>query len=140
VFVVLDANHFSELVYDSARSAKLQQSFLTKQAQVFTTIITSQESAEGWFALIKRAPEVRSQVPAYTQYQHSLLLLQKLGMLPFDDESATRFEALQNLRLRIGTMDLKIASICLAHDATLLTRNLVDFRRVPGLRVENWLD
>jgi tRNA(fMet)-specific endonuclease VapC len=37
-------------------------------------------------------------------------------------------------------MDLKIAAICLAHDALLLTRNLVDFRRVPGLRVEDWLE
>lgn len=37
-------------------------------------------------------------------------------------------------------MDLKIAAICLAHDAMLLTRNLSDFRHIPGLRVENWLD
>jgi len=35
---------------------------------------------------------------------------------------------------------LKIACISLAHDATLLTRNLMDFKPVPGLRVENWLD
>lgn len=37
-------------------------------------------------------------------------------------------------------MDLKIAAICIAHDAMLLSRNLVDFEKVPGLRVENWLD
>jgi len=37
-------------------------------------------------------------------------------------------------------MDLKLASICLAHEGTLLTRNVVDFAKVPGLRVENWLD
>jgi tRNA(fMet)-specific endonuclease VapC len=36
-------------------------------------------------------------------------------------------------------MDLKIASIALASDATLLTRNATDFRRIPGLRVEDWL-
>ncbi len=37
-------------------------------------------------------------------------------------------------------MDLKIACIVLEYDATLLTRNTVDFAKVPGLRFENWLD
>ncbi|MFN0078159.1 MAG: type II toxin-antitoxin system VapC family toxin [Prosthecobacter sp.] len=37
-------------------------------------------------------------------------------------------------------MDLKIAAICLAHDAMLLTRNLSDFDQIPGLRVENRLE
>jgi tRNA(fMet)-specific endonuclease VapC len=48
--------------------------------------------------------------------------------------------SLRRKGIRIGTMDLRIASITLAHDATLLTRNSVDFARVPGLRFENWLD
>ena len=39
----------------------------------------------------------------------------------------------------VERIDLKIAAICLVHDALLLTRNLVDFEKVPGLRVENWL-
>jgi tRNA(fMet)-specific endonuclease VapC len=34
--------------------------------------------------------------------------------------------------------DLKIAAISLANNATLLSRNMQDFRRVPGLRVEDW--
>ena len=38
----------------------------------------------------------------------------------------------------IGTIDLKIAAIVLANDATLLRRNLSDFRKVPGLKVEDW--
>lgn len=37
-------------------------------------------------------------------------------------------------------MDLKIAAICMAHEATLLTRNVTDFKNITGLRVENWLD
>jgi len=36
-------------------------------------------------------------------------------------------------------MDLKIASIALANDATLLTGNSNDFSNVPGLRIEDWL-
>lgn len=37
-------------------------------------------------------------------------------------------------------MDLKIACIALEYDAVVLTRNSVDFAKVPGLRIENWLD
>ena len=42
--------------------------------------------------------------------------------------------------LRIGSLDLKIACIALAHAAAVLTRNTTDFAQVPGLRIENWLD
>jgi tRNA(fMet)-specific endonuclease VapC len=35
-------------------------------------------------------------------------------------------------------MDLKIAAIVRARGATLLSRNLVDFRKVPGLKVADW--
>jgi len=48
------------------------------------------------------------------------------------------FRKLQASRVRIGTMDLRIAAIAIANDATLLTRNLSDFGKVPGLRAEDW--
>jgi tRNA(fMet)-specific endonuclease VapC len=35
-------------------------------------------------------------------------------------------------------MDLKIATIVLTRDATLLSRNLSDFGKVPGLRIADW--
>ena len=35
-------------------------------------------------------------------------------------------------------MDLKIATIVLFHEAILLSCNLADFGRVPGLQVEDW--
>ncbi len=66
--------------------------------------------------------------------------LGSITVLDFDEESAEEFHQLQSQRLTIGSMDLKIAAICLSHDALLLSRNLVDFNKVPGLRVENWLD
>jgi tRNA(fMet)-specific endonuclease VapC len=39
--------------------------------------------------------------------------------------------------LRIGTMDLKIATIALAYEVTVLTRNLKNLSRVPRLRGED---
>jgi tRNA(fMet)-specific endonuclease VapC len=59
-------------------------------------------------------------------------------ILDFDQPSALEFERLKASRVRIGTMDLKIAAISLAHDALLLSRNLTDFRKVPMLRVDDW--
>lgn len=40
---------------------------------------------------------------------------------------------------RIGQMDLLIAAHALAMDCILVTDNEREFRRVPDLRVENWL-
>jgi predicted nucleic acid-binding protein len=35
-------------------------------------------------------------------------------------------------------MDLRIAAIVLEAGATLISRNLRDFRRIPSLAVEDW--
>jgi tRNA(fMet)-specific endonuclease VapC len=59
--------------------------------------------------------------------------------LPLTEAAGNRFETLRKQRIRIGTQDLKIASIALEAGALLLSANLRDFERVPGLRVENWL-
>ncbi len=39
----------------------------------------------------------------------------------------------------IGSMDLLIAAHALSLDVTLVTNNEKEFRRIPGLSVENWL-
>jgi tRNA(fMet)-specific endonuclease VapC len=68
--------------------------------------------------------------------------LSRIRILPFDAAAAADFDRLrQNKKLKkIGRADLLIASIALAHRATLATRNVRHFGQVPGLRVENWAD
>lgn len=46
--------------------------------------------------------------------------------------------ALQRKGTPIGPLDMQIAAHALALDLILVTNNLREFRRVPGLRVENW--
>ena len=55
------------------------------------------------------------------------MFFSRWSILPLDDESAATFVRLRAQGIRIGTQDLKIAAITLAHDATLLTRNTGDF-------------
>ncbi|MDM0086192.1 MULTISPECIES: type II toxin-antitoxin system VapC family toxin [unclassified Variovorax] len=76
--------------------------------------------------------------------QRALLdqLVQRLGVLPLDSagaEAAGRIKAyLQQAGTPIGPYDLLIAGIAMAHNLIVVTRNVNEFARVPGLRVENW--
>ena len=64
--------------------------------------------------------------------------------LPFDTKSAVVYGRVRKeLDLNgtpIGANDLLIASIALANDLTLITHNVREFSRVPGLRFEDWED
>ena len=109
-------------------------------ADLFTSIVTVQEITAGWLAEINRRRAGADQLNAYRQFQHNVIAFGRITILPFDEEAVKVFAELQRQRIRIGTMDLKIAAICIAHDALLLSRNLADFAKIPGLRVENGLD
>lgn len=62
-----------------------------------------------------------------------------VSILQWEGEAATMFDSLRKKKVNIGSSDLKIASIALVNDATVLTANTRDFEKVPGLRFENWL-
>ena len=59
-------------------------------------------------------------------------------LLPFDQAAARSFEELTRHKTRVATLDLRIASIALSRGMTLLTRNTIDFARIPGLNFEDW--
>ena len=92
----------------------------------------------GWLAYSAQANTIKKMLIAYEKIQTHLQTFRDLTVLPFDKEAATRFELLRQARVRIGSMDLKIAAVCLANNATLLTRNSKDFGQVPGLKFEDW--
>ena len=62
--------------------------------------------------------------------------------LPFDDQAAQHYGTVRAQLRRegrpIGANDLMIASIALAGAITLATRNVDEFSRVAGLKIEGW--
>jgi tRNA(fMet)-specific endonuclease VapC len=62
--------------------------------------------------------------------------------LHFDDKAADFYGMNRAILSKggtpIGMNDLLIASIALAHDLVVVTRNTREFMRVPSLRLENW--
>lgn len=105
---------------------------------VFVSIITFQEQARGWDNYIRRARKSSGVVHGYQMFERLLSEFLRLNVLSFDDAGAHIFDNLKRQRVRVGTMDLRIAAIGLSHDFTIVTRNTIDFDLVPGLRVEDW--
>jgi tRNA(fMet)-specific endonuclease VapC len=60
--------------------------------------------------------------------------------VPADHEYGRLRAELELAGTPIGPMDLLIAAQALVLRVTLVTRNLAEFRRVPGLKIENWLE
>ena len=140
MFAVLDTNHFRELTENSPAGQRLQEKIKVFAPGLFSCIIAAEESLQGRISFIRGKRSGVLQVEGYARLQSTIEALASLTILPFDGEAARVFQVLQSLKLKIGTIDLKIAAICLVHDAVLLTRNLGDFQRVPGFKLENWLD
>jgi tRNA(fMet)-specific endonuclease VapC len=69
-------------------------------------------------------------------------LLDKHASLPFDDRCADAYALIRHdleaRRCIIGPYDLQIAAIALVNDLTLVTGNGDEFKRVQGLKVEDW--
>jgi tRNA(fMet)-specific endonuclease VapC len=100
----------------------------------FTTAITAGELLYG---TSKRAsPGLSERV--------SNLISGALTILPFDLRAAEVYGPLRSeleaRGKRLDEPDLRIASIVLAAGLVLVSANLRHFARVPGLRVENWLE
>lgn len=103
-----------------------------------STIISAEEQLRGWLAQIARG-DVHDQIDPYRRLQARLAFYAKWTLLPWSAGAADRYVAFRKAKVRIGPMDLKIASIALEHGGTVLSQNLADFGKVPGLKVESWL-
>ena len=138
--LVLDTNHYTELERNAVPGQRLTARLKATVEERAVGIATVEEVLRGWLADIKRWPDLDRQILPYAKLQRQVESLGNWTILAWDAEAAALFRRMREQGIRIGTMDLKIASICMAHDALLLTRNARDFIQVPGLRFENWLD
>lgn len=138
--LILDTNHYSEIERKSGIGLALAERLRAAGDDGFLTIITPEEVLKGWIAAIQPHRQVDHGVRSYSDFHNSLDGFREWLILPWSQDSAVIFNSLKGLRLNVGAKDLCIASIALEYHATVLTRNLVDFEKAPGLNVEKWLD
>ena len=93
----------------------------------------------GWLAAINKQPAGTSQVEPYTNLVEVEQFFRGLALLPFDQLAAEQFHRLKSQKIRISTMDLKIAAI------VLISRSDAPLGESPRLQagsrtsVEDWL-
>jgi tRNA(fMet)-specific endonuclease VapC len=137
--LILDTDHLTEIDRASAANSRLVLRLNAAGEEAAITIISVEEQLRGWLAQIGRLQDPVRQVAAYRRLQERVASFAAWNVLPWTQETAEIFVRLRAGGVRIGALDLKIACIALSRNATLLTRNLRHFQKVPGLRAEDWL-
>jgi tRNA(fMet)-specific endonuclease VapC len=138
--ILLDTDHFS-VVVDArhARHAPLVDRLQHETDAVALPVVSMEEQMRAWLAQVRRIHDVRKQVFPYDRLIRLVDTLRQWDIARWNESAADIFMRLRSQRIRIGTQDLKIASIALDTGALLLSANLRDFEMVPGLRVADWL-
>jgi tRNA(fMet)-specific endonuclease VapC len=137
---LLDTDHISILQRQSgsefaALSARIAQQ---QSSDLALCIVSFHEQVLGCQTFLSRARSAADVVRGYGMLDRVLDDFAPAQVLPFDLAAAAVFDGLQAQRVRLATMDLRIASIALTRGMILLTRNVRDFGRVPGLVTEDW--
>ena len=128
---LLDTHALSELIRNPAGPLAQRLADVRPDA-VFTSIIVACELRFG--AQRKGSAGLTQRVDQ---------LLSALTVLPFDEPADEHYAdisaALERAGTPIGAHDLFIAAHARSRGLTLVTHNLREFTRVPGLQVEDWL-
>jgi tRNA(fMet)-specific endonuclease VapC len=105
---------------------------------ISTTIISVEEQPSGWFTVLRRARDHPTLARIYQRMTDAVTFLARIQISSFTEPAVARYEALRAMKLNVGGKDLRIAATVLEEGSILVTRNARDFRRVPGLVIEDW--
>jgi tRNA(fMet)-specific endonuclease VapC len=137
---LLDTDHISFLQRRSSLEfARLKIRMDRYSAKDFgLSAVSFHEQTLGAHNFINRAQKNQDTIRGYDLLLEILQGFSSAPVLPFDAEAIMVFDELREKKVRVATMDLRIAAIALSRGLILLTRNSRDFDRVPGLATEDW--
>jgi tRNA(fMet)-specific endonuclease VapC len=137
--VLLDTDTITILEREGPEAVQLRSRLATVPLDdIATSVISYEEQTRGWLASMARLRTESARLHAYVFLKRHIEIYCRVAIVQYDAKAAADFERLRQAKIRIGTMDMKIAAIALANDALLVSRNLSDFAKVAGLKVEDW--
>lgn len=137
---LLDTDHISFL----QRKSGIEYENLIRRINQYSSddfafsIISFHEQIIGVHTYIIPSRNSETLYKGYRLFQEILNSFSGARILDFDQEAIAVFEQLKNQKINVSTMDLRIGSIALSRNLTLLTRNQKDFAKIPNLTIENW--
>jgi len=137
---LLDTDHISFL----QRRTGPEHAILTARMSLHPSsdfafsIISFHEQVLGAHTFVIRAGTPPDLLRGYKLLMEILQGFVAAPVLPFDATALALFDQWKAQRIRVSTMDLRIAAIATSLNLTVLTRNLADFNKVPGLLSEDW--
>lgn len=105
---------------------------------VAVSVITVEEQVGGWYTALRKAVQPAHVERVYQELADAVRDLGRCPIAPFSVSAIARFDLLLRSKLNVRKNDLRIAAIALEVGAVVVTRNLRDFTRVPGLVCEDW--
>jgi tRNA(fMet)-specific endonuclease VapC len=135
---LLDTDILSLLQRGNAKVAEALEA--SDDSALAITLITKIELLRGRHDFVLKAATGEQLLRAEKWLKETELFLLKTPVIYPDTAAATQFDRLRLMRRlrKIGRADLLIASIVLANDATLVTRNVRHFKQIPDLKVVSW--
>jgi len=138
---LLDTDHISFLQRGAGSEFSQLKSRMSKHpiSDFALSIISFHEQVMGANTYINKAKNNNTKLAS----GYKLLLdiqndFSQAPILPFDAKAIAIFDKIRSQKIRVATMDLRIAAIAISNNLVLLTRNTGDFSKVPNLIIEDW--
>jgi tRNA(fMet)-specific endonuclease VapC len=115
-----------------------QQVLAHSMDQLALAVISVEEELTGWYTKLRQVRKREQLARAYQRLAEAVPFFARFQILSFTEAAIVRYEDLRAVHRNLGKNDLRISAIALERGATVVTRNLRDFKQIAGLRIEDW--
>ena len=137
---LLDTDHLSILQRRGGADYAVLVANLSNHpdADIGVSVVSLHEQAMGCNALINNFRHPADVLLGYELLARTIEDFRRFAVAPFDAAAQVVFDQLKSAKIRVGTMDLRIAAIALSQNLVVVTRNAQDFSQIPNLTIEDW--
>ena len=139
---VFDTDHLSILQHQTGTEYLRLARRIDRHSEsdFFVSVPSFHEQAIGFHAMLQAARTREQTLKAFRLFDQILKDFARLQVLPFDERAYDTLQQIRSNSRRVAINDMRIAAVAMSRGFVVLTRNTVDFGRIPGLMIEDGLD